>query len=488
MNMKLRLLGAKRYILLIIASLLLSGCTIDNRYAAEKALWKAEQDIKKIIDKTSGKPKDRDLSEIISAYRKVVDKYPLEPLSAKTQFAIASAYLSWNKPEEAQRELKKVIQNFSGQPQIAARAQFAIGKIFESQGKTAEALSEYEKVTDIYPLSNDGLESPLYIIRMQKNLKNKEGEERAYRNAARHYKKLIDEYSDTDIALYVRDYLARTQVEEGDWQSAISLWDEIVAKAPESSMALKAFLARAEIYATKLNDLKKAVSIYEEFTERYPKSGVIQQARFRLGELYLLSNEPSKAKDIFSGIIKESSKDEELTIRARLAYIETLKRQKLTDEVIAEYKKIEELYPKNPLSLGIPFLISRFYAEIKDTALAAKTLDQAASEYEKRLASSGNDNEHRAIARLLMLCYNDARSWDKLLKLLGDLSDRFQNDPSFLMAMASLYQTQLRQPEKAVATYQKILERFPENERFVKMAQAQIESLKRPSSEPKIEN
>ncbi|MFH1996483.1 MAG: tetratricopeptide repeat protein [Candidatus Omnitrophota bacterium] len=433
--------------LLAVGMLVLSGCAIDKQYASERDFWKADVAIKKIVRERSGKLKDADYEKIIGIYRKVIRKYPFEMLSVKAQFSIANLYMVLKKPDDAIKELRGVIQNFSTTPKIATQAQFAIGKIYESRGDYKAALQEFESIIDLYPLSVIGAETPLYMIRMTSAIEDKEAKERAYKKAIRHYSKLINEYSDTNVALGIQDYLARAHVEGERWSDAIQTWDTILEKDIKGPLAAKALLARASIYATKLNDTEKAAEIYKDFLEKYPTQ-------------------------------------EHLGVRARLALVECLREQGASnEEVIEGYKEIRKSYPDNPMAWGIPYLIFQHYNHIDDNSGSEEALQKAIAEYTKEFNEAPKGQKQLTIARLLILCYNETKDWDALINLLRKLATDYPDEPRYLLSIASIYGNQLNKPDQAIETYKEAMEKFSSLEQIVVVAQAQIDSLNNKSSE-----
>jgi len=365
-------LTAIRCILLTASIGILSGCSIDPRYAAEKSFWQAHQTIAKMAEKTGGQIRSEDLPKVIEIHKRAINAYPLDPITARAQFAITNMYMSIGKREEARKELKKIINNFSRNAQIATQAYFAIGKIYELEENYKAALEEYDKITDLYPLSPLGSETPLYKIRLQKKIDEGSGQEQAYKDAVRHYKDLINKYADTNIAIGLRDYLARAHVEGEKWDSAIKAWDEILDKDIKGPLAAKALLARASIYATKMNDPSQAAEIYKDFLKKYPEN-------------------------------------EQLGIRARLALAECLQKEGAQKEVVEGYEEIQRLYPDNPMAWGIPYLLYRHYSHIQDASKSQEALQTAIAEYEKEFESSSSDDKRISIAQLLMLCYNETK-------------------------------------------------------------------------------
>lgn len=459
---------------LLLALFLVSGCA-DNRFGSEKLFWQAEQVAAKIAEnKTPESLTGEDIAEIISAYRKVVKQFPVEPLAAKAQFVMVNIYISQKEYEKAHQELRRVIENFSYQSRIAAAAQFAIGEIFELQGKSKKAFAEYEKVTDLYPLSALGFSTPLYIAQYYKKIGDKAGEKRAYRQAVRHYKKIIGEYADTNVAGIAQNYLAKSYLEREDWSQAMKVWDEIIIKYPNTPQAIRSLMAKAETRAKQLNDLEGAITIYQDCVRDYPKAEFIKEIKLRLGELYLKASQVDRAKEVFLAIIKDYPKDEGLVIRSRLSLISCLREEGTTEEIIQSYKDIKESYPNNPAALSTPYLIFRYYKQINDSDNTRVALDKAIFEYEKEFSPRSHSKENLLLAKLLFLCYAEKEDWDKALSLLRKLSDNNQRDPGYLLSMAFVYLKELGKTEEAKKIYEEVLDKYSSNEVLVKLIKEQI--------------
>ena len=459
---------------LFLAMVLVSGCA-DNRFVSEKLFWQAEQAAAKIAEnKTPDTLTDQDLVEIISAYRQVVTKCPLEPLAAKAQFVIAAIYISQKEYEKAREEFRRVIENFSYQSKTAAAAQFAIGEVFELQGKSKQAFAEYEKVADLYPLSALGFSTPLYIAQYYKKIGDKAGEERAYRQAVRHYKKIIGEYADTNVAGIAQNYLAKSYVEREDWSQAMKVWDEIIIKYPNTPQAIRGLMAKAETRAKELNDLAGAITIYQDFLKDYPRKEFIKEVKLRLGELYLKNSQAGKAKEVFSAIIKDYPKDEGLVIRGRLGLISCLREQGSTEEIIQGYNTIKKAYPDSPIALSAPYLIFRYYKQTNDSENTEAALDKAISEYEKGFSPAIKGGGDLALAKLLFLCYTEKKDWDKALSLLRELSDNNKKDPGYLLSMAFINLKELGKVEEAKKIYREVLDKHSSNKALVKLIKEQI--------------
>ena len=465
----------RRVYSLIFLIIFVLGCG-DSRYVAEKLLWQAQ---KKTQNFLRGKTKltNRDYNEVISYYREVTKRVPLEPLSSKAHFIIANLLIREGKYDEAQKELKTVIDNFSSSPSVASRAYFAIGKIFEAEGKWDKAIEEYDKITDLYPLSTVGLNVPLYIMRHYKLNGDEKSIEKAYRSAIRHYKSLIEEYEGTSVAPIIKDYMAQAVLTKGEFKEAITVWDGIDKDYPSSSIAAKAILTKASIYESKLKNTDSAIKEYERFIKRYPKSKTTPEVRFKVAMLYLESSRINKAKDAFRSLLDDYSSNKKISLKSLLGLSLCYRKEADTKKVIETYDRIRKEYSKSRAALSIPFLMGQYYLEEKYNSQAADAFSKAIDEYKKILEDPKSGFPKREVANLLALCYLKSNQVEEATRMLRSLAEKYPYDPVYLIDLATLYRV-LNNNDKAVKVYEELVRKFSKNKAVVALAKRRIKALK----------
>ena len=219
----------ERYNLRIIVGgiflLFLFGCT-DSRYLSEKLFWQANKKVVKLINDKNKKLSKEDVEKIISFYREVINKTPLELPSAKAHFIITKIYLSQKRYSQAQQELKEVINNFSSQPKIASLAYFLLGKIYEQQQDEKSAYDNYEEIMKRYPLTKIGLNIPIYLVRYYE--KDPQKREKMYKKATRHYNKLIRDFAGTKVVYIIKRYLASLYFVSSHFKKAEEIYQELL--------------------------------------------------------------------------------------------------------------------------------------------------------------------------------------------------------------------------------------------------------------------
>lgn len=461
----------------------LTGCG-GTQYLAEKLYWRANQTAKEIIqDRPLDALSSQDYQKIITGYRRVVEKCPLQPLAAQSQFLIAQIYISQRQYSKAEEELVKITRNFSRNAELASRARFMIGNLYEGQGNWEQAVSEYEKVTDLFSLSNIGLKTPIYIAEYYQRSKKETEANKAYNKAIKHYKRILNEYSGTSIAPVVKDYLALTYASRGKWNEAIDVWQTIVNEYPQSRAGTTLLFAIGETYLRQIKDLQKALEVYEEFVRKNPTSKIIRHAKFQIGRLYFINENFTKARQVFEEIIRDYPEEIGLCTSAQLGIAACYERGGDWEEAMQAYHKLKSDYPDTKAAFGVPLFIAQYYLRENRVSEAEDAFQEAISEYKKIIKENSNPGLAAEAQDLISLAYINQQRWDKAIDSLKTLADTYPKSPkasASLFTIAAIYQKQLKAPEKAIEIYEKFTKQYP-GHALVGLAKSKIESLQEPA-------
>ena len=470
----------KFYALSIFVLMALSGC--GSQYSAEKLYWQANQAAKTIIN---GRPLDKlnaqDYKKIIAGYRRLAEEYPLEPLSAQSQFIIAQIYILQNQLPKAEEELVKVTQNFSQNSEIASLAQFRIGALYEQQGDWTQARREYENVIDLFPLSSMGLKTPLYIAEYYQRGKDGVKADNAYHKAIKHYQKFINEYSGTTVSAMLKDYLALAYASQGKWNEAVDIWQTLVDEYPQSQIGETLLFAIGETYSRQIKDLQKAIDTYDDFVKKNPASKIIRYAKFQIGRLYLIKEDFAKARQLFEELIRDYPAEGELRASSQLAIAVSYERQGSADKAMEIYHKLRNSFADNMPALGVPLLIAQHYLKENRAPEAENAFKEAITGYEKIIKDKPNTARAEGARNFLSLAYINQKKWDKAIDSLKASADAHPNDPrtaKALFTIAAIYRGQLGEPGKAIEIYEKFIQQYP-GHALASMAKSEIDSLQK---------
>ena len=474
--MKIKKISSLAIVVLILPLFL--GCS-DPKYLSEKMFWQAEQKISKIIKKKNNQLEEKDFQEVVSAYRKLIEAYPLEDVSLKAQFAISKLFAVQGKLDEAQNELKSIIQNFASKSEIASTAYFSIGNIYEAKGKWEEAYEEYDKIIDLYPLTSLGLRMPIYILQHYQKEKNENAQKNAYKTAIRHYESLLEEYTETPLYPVISDHLALVHLQRGNKDKSLNVLDSIVEEYPDSLQAAKSFLVKADIFSRNKEELPKAIESYEDFIVKYPQSKLIAKIKLKLGLLYFQSEELNKSEDVFYGVLKDYSDNSAVCLDAYLGLSYCFRKEKETEKLMKIYDKVKEDYPDSKMGLSVPVLVAQYYKYIKNDDKAETSLNAAISEYESIIAEAQKETlKTRTAVSFLALCYLANEEKEKTVELLNGMADKYPLNPTYLLDLAVVY-TRINSKDKAVETFEKVLKKYPDNKKVVQLASYQIKVLEK---------
>jgi TolA-binding protein len=173
---------------------------------------------------------------------------------------------------------------YSNSAMLCSEAMFLIGNSYEIEGKWDPALAEYQKVIQEYPLTNRGMDMPMYIAGYYKMKNQPLLMEDAYKKAAEHYTQLSRQYPDSTAGFNARRLAGRSYMEIKEWQKALDVFNEIL-QTYKGKLDLDGILMNISIiYAHELKDKEKASRALEELVKDYPNSKFIKAAEFMLKE------------------------------------------------------------------------------------------------------------------------------------------------------------------------------------------------------------
>ncbi|EKD26691.1 MAG: hypothetical protein ACD_79C01060G0002, partial [uncultured bacterium] len=463
-------------------SLLISGCGTSH-YNAEKAFWYAETNSQRILKEKSGKLEESDYDHIINGYRKVTKVAPLDNLAMKSMFIITNIYYAQKRYDKAHMELNSIIQNFSSDKDLATHAFYLNGKIWEIEEKFNEAFLEYEKILDLYPLSNRGIEMPLYLFRFYQTHKDVLEYTYSMDRVITHYKWLIDEYSNTSYEDMLKNFLLRAYFIGEKWDEIINFWNsELSEKKEDIPLIMKGSIAKAEILSGKLNKELDAIDICKQLIVDYPEHSYTKEIKFKLSELYVKLLDFDNAINTLSEAINTYKDDSGFVIKSRMSLAKIFLLLKNNKGSLEQYDLIQTSYPDHYLSLSIPFMKFRFYKQTNDEENAKKQLEKSIEFYSgifSKDVADTNDKSFKVAGHLLLVCRIYSENWDESIKLLEKLSVKTPGNPRYLFILASIYRDKLNQPEKAKEIYLKIATEFKNNQQILKSVNVLLETIEK---------
>src|SRR5262245_45605584 len=159
---------------------------------------------------------------------------------------------------------------------------------------------------------------------------------------------------------------AASYFEKGQYQEALIEYQNVAKADPKDADPHY----RLALTYMKVGGLPNLQAAFAELTRSVELDKTNRDAQLKLGELYLLGNEPAKARERADIVLVSTPQSQEgLILKGR-----SLVNEKRYQEAIVEFKKAIELDPKN---MQTYIDLARVYFASNDPAAAESTLKQA---------------------------------------------------------------------------------------------------------------
>lgn len=274
-NMRFRLVSCAS---ILFAVFVLTGCSAN--YTGERLFWKAQQ-LQAVIVKDPAKASPEQFAAAVSAFDRVIQKVPGTMWAARAQVSIGSLYAMERQYEKARAAYALVLQNYNQYKQFCLAARLATARTYELEQNGPEAITVYKDISEYYPWSVPGLESPLHIARMYEQRKDTEAATQAYERAVRMYTRLLPDAPTPELTMQIKGYLTLAYQRLGQWEDAVHLLQELAAMKSGVNKPL-VLLTLASIYQTKLKETQKAQAVYTQLVEEFPTNPFAKAAKSQL--------------------------------------------------------------------------------------------------------------------------------------------------------------------------------------------------------------
>jgi tetratricopeptide (TPR) repeat protein len=298
--------------------------------------------------------------------------------------------------------------------------------------------------------------------------------------------------------------LKRVYTALGDHQNMIALLDREGQVSRDPHQAISSLLEAAQVYRDRFNDPEKAVDCFFKVLEKDPKES---QSFSQLEELLLQQSSWEKLAVLYQNKISVSEDDTQLgSLHSKLAGLFGQKLSRPRDAA-EHYRKALQLNPKNQEAISalaqIAFEIGNWDESIQlsnqlidltiDPQIQAvchtrlgivfqekkPNLEQATDHFKKVLQFTPGDC---AALQRLKTIYVASMQWSEAVDSLQQLieADRqSENLKDYFLELATIYETHLDQPDKAVEAYQKIQQADPTDVSIIQKLGQLYERLER---------
>lgn len=260
----------------IIIFLFIFLSIVDNSdYGLEKRLFRVQKQFNQAARDPRAVP-DQKFDHIVEQYRKLIEKYPHSKEVPKIYMQMGMTYLLKQDIGKARTTFQEIINKFPENEEICTVALLNIGNTFESEKKEKEAIDIYEGILSKYPLTEVGLNMPLYMANYYLKVDQKEKSNEMIRRAVLFYKKISKENPQTLQEFNALRLLVTAYYAQENWREAVNTLGKILLDygnkkylTPQRANLIIKSINTVSI--TKVQDYHLPRDIYQKFMSQYPE-------------------------------------------------------------------------------------------------------------------------------------------------------------------------------------------------------------------------
>lgn len=261
----------------------------------------------------------------------------------------------------------RIIDDYSSYMAID-KVYFNIATCEEAMGMYEEAAAHYQKVVSDYKYST------YYEAAQEKSRKLSPGTE-VSEKAIESQEEFADDVAQTDKAIKANIDLGDMQASSGQYKQAAKSYRKAINEATDQDEAVEAYRKLVDVLDNQQKDHKLAASVIEEMLQKYPDAKGNEDMMFKLGQLYE-SDVDSMKKEIIDG--KTRFKKNNATTQKALNY----------------YDSVTEKYPDSEAAANAFQNKARIYQE-------QKNYEAARREYENFLSNFPQHNDAAEVKQKL---------------------------------------------------------------------------------------
>ncbi|MBM3254109.1 MAG: tetratricopeptide repeat protein [Candidatus Omnitrophica bacterium] len=232
----------------------------------------------------------------------------------------------------------------------------------------------------------------------------------------------------------------------------------------------------------KSQDYQTVIDAFREIPIRYPSWANSPKAQFNIGQLYAIQNNFPKARAEFEVILKEYPSNIDICATALFSIAAIYEKEEKQEKAIDTLNKLMSNYPNTYSALQAPLYIAQHYKNKAQAQEASVAYAAALKKYQKIIKDNPKTLGAVLAEDLAIACYADQGEWYEAIDYLDSLVRDYPDvplAPKALFTIGLIYQDQLKQPQNALESYRKLINKYPQNP-LVKPAEKQIELINKP--------
>jgi len=387
----------------------------------------------------------------VTQFRQFAKDYPLSDKAPEALFLAGEALMKMKKYDEARQEFQGLPLRHPNAPQND-QARFLVGECYKALGQLEEAARAYQQVSVFHPQSEW---SPKALLEAGRAF----AAAGQYDAAKQALMSLSDNYPSSAEYSGARLELARLYQAEKDYPRALDELRRLRQSQPGGEVLMQASLLTGQVLEDQ-GSVSEAVELYQQVAQeaKYPSSRA--QALYRLGRIHQKRGQFEESNrqllNALESIVESDLKDDVL-----LALGENYFALRDHAKALQYFKQVSPKGKDSARRIDVTYKMGLAYEALREYRSAAAAFRKAA-EMQKNLAAD-SPMVHRAYRHLI----EDLQKADDFPAAVEASKSYLEAYPQGVSAdavrftLGQIYENQLRDPLKAMASYSRVLEDFP---------------------------
>ncbi len=236
-------------------------------------------------------------TEAAEGYSQFLQKNPKYEKADEAYFWLGESYFYSGNIEQAQQSYGTVINNYPMSKKFA-EALYGMGWTYYRSGNCSDAIASFEKAIQMQRLAPDvQFDALLRTGGCHFDAKN-------YVAAGGAYRTIVRRFPEKVTSPFILCRLAFCNGEIGDYDDAMDMYEDAMARWPQSQFIDDAVFGKGEVYV-KAQDDKKAIEEFRLLINQFPTSEYVPHAYFRIVDAYTKLKQPRRVVASLEEILKK---------------------------------------------------------------------------------------------------------------------------------------------------------------------------------------